>query len=257
MDCTQARTRLGAFVDDELDEHAACLLATHLEGCADCRAAAASLQALRGALHQHGTRYTAPEHLRRAISASLRAAAPAKRRRPLASWPWAWINLGLSGVSSVAFAVTLAVLLAQPGAEERLDQDIVASHFRSLMPERLADVASSDQHTVKPWFSGKLDFAPPVHDLAQDGYPLVGGRLDYVGARPVAALAYRHRKHVLNLYLWPDSSRSEAPFTPATRQGFQLLSWTHDGMRHVAISDMNAQDLRQFAKLLTRHHASD
>lgn len=226
-----------------------------------------------GLVGRHATRHAAPAQLRERISAALqgagaqaiddaaRAATPARpapSRRGwttrVAQWRWAWINLGLAGASMAACALTLSLYLGQPSAQERLEQEIVASHFRSLMPDHLADVASSDQHTVKPWFAGKLDFSPPVVDLAGSGFPLLGGRLDYIGQRPVAALAYGRHKHLLNLYLWPEAAADSAPVA-ASRQGYHLLSWRHAGMRYIAVSDMGAADMAEFARLLATQSA--
>jgi anti-sigma factor RsiW len=170
-----------------------------------------------------------------------------RRPRALPAWRRNWFSIGAAGLSTAAFAVTLALYLQQPSRGEQLDQELVASHVRSLMPDHLADVASTDQHTVKPWFAGKLDFSPPVVDLAPQGYALIGGRLDYLNQRPVAAMVYQHRKHILNLYVWPAAAVDAAP-RASSRQGYQLLRWRQDGMQYSAVSDMNAGDLGEFAR---------
>jgi anti-sigma factor RsiW len=248
MDCERARALMQAYLDDELDVAAAAEMSSHLLACTRCGAAFEELLALRTAIERHGTRHRAPAQLQQRIRASLRDAKP--KRWVLPSWPLARINLALAAASGAAFAVTLALLLAQPSSADRLNEEIVASHFRSLMADHLADVASSDQHTVKPWFGGKLDFSPPVYDFGQRGFELVGGRLDYVAGRPVAALAYRHRKHVLNLYVWPATGAPESGLRATSQRGFRLLDWTQRDMHFVAISDMNAQDLTEFARTL-------
>lgn len=272
MECTQSQHWMAAWLDGELDPAGALQLESHLAGCAACRATLAQLTELRGTLAQQATRYAAPPHLRHRIESALqqqrqqveeqeqereqqkqgqRRTPPRPRRAAIVSrWPWTWINLGAAAVSTAAFAVTLGLYLAQPSPAEQLEQELVASHFRSLLPDHLTDVASTDQHTVKPWFTGKLDFAPSVTDLAAHGYPLIGGRLDYIGQRPVAALAYRHRKHVLNLYEWPAPPASAQPPRASVRQGYQLLRWTQGGMQYAAISDMAAPELVQFSQLL-------
>ena len=237
-----------AYLDDELDAAAAVQVSSHLLTCAGCSAAFEELLALRTVIERHGTHYRAPAQLQQRIRASLRDEKP--KRRALSSWPWVWINLAVAAASSAAFAVTLALYLAQPSSGDRLNEEIVASHFRSLMSDHLADVASSDQHTVKPWFGGKLDFSPPVYDLGHRGFALLGGRLDYVAGRPVAAMAYLHGKHVLNLYVWPAHGARDAGLYATSLQGFQLLSWTQRSMHFVAISDMNAHDLTEFAETL-------
>ena len=216
-----------------------------------------------GLVSTHATRHAAPAHLRNAIGAALRGQAAPTPGEPVPpdGWVtrlhnrldrlrWAWINLGLAGAGIAAFLVTLNLYLAQPSRQDRLEQGIVASHFRSLMPDHLADVASSDRHTVKPWFAGKLDYSPPVVDLAARGFPLLGGRLDYIGQRPVAALAYGRRKHLINVYVWPEAGQGDTAPLAAARQGFHLLGWRQDGMRFMAVSDMNGAELAEFATLL-------
>lgn len=248
MESKHSLEMLSAYLDDELSAADRRQLEAHLSGCADCSGALEELQALRARVGAEASRHAAPEYLKHRIHAALRAEPTHQpRRSPPRTWPWAWINLGLAGAATAAFAVTLTLYLGQPTANERIEQELVASHFRALMPNHLADVASTDQHTVKPWFAGKLDFSPPVFDLAEQGYPLVGGRLDYLQQRPVAALAYRHRQHILNLYIWPDSGAHAGAPQASMRQGFHLLRWAQDGMRYSAVSDMNPQDLAQFA----------
>jgi anti-sigma factor RsiW len=250
MECTESHSKMSAFADGELDASATRQLTQHLAHCPDCAKACEQLLALREAVSQHGVRHAAPAALHQQIRQALQAAKEKPRRRKWAQLPWAWINLGVAGVSTAAFAVTLALYLSVPSDAERLDQEIVASHFRSLMPDHLADVASSDQHTVKPWFSGKLDFSPPVVDLAQAGFPLVGGRLDYIRQRPVAALAYRRHQHVLNLYVWPDQAQRDAPPRLSVRQGYHLIRWSRSGMEYRLISDLNVPELMDFERRL-------
>ena len=244
MECKELSKQLSAYMDEALDETTASEFAAHIGTCADCANAHEQMLDLRLALKKHGMRYKAPSSLPHRIRHALSKQRPLRRR--VMQFPWAWINLGLFSASSAAFAFTLVLYMAAPTETERLDQEIVASHFRSLLPDHLADVASSDQHTVKPWFSGKLDFSPPVHDLVKEGFPLIGGRLDYIDARPVAALAYRHNRHVLNLYVWPNKVKSNVPAQVTSKQGFQLIGWTQSGMTYKVISDINAQDLMGF-----------
>lgn len=254
MQCTESQSKMSAFADGELDASAARQLTQHLAHCPDCAKAYEQLLALRAAVSQHGVRHAAPAALQQRLRQALQEEGKTAKEKPRgwkwAQLPWTWINLGVAGVSTAAFAVTLALYLSVPSDAERLDQEIVASHFRSLMPDHLADVASSDQHTVKPWFSGKLDFSPPVVDLAQAGFPLVGGRLDYIRQRPVAALAYRRHQHVLNLYVWPDQAQRDAPPRLTVKQGYHLIRWSRSGMEYRLISDLNVPELMDFERRL-------
>lgn len=208
------------------------------------------------------TRYGAPAGLQERIGAALQAAeAPAATTAAKPRWQ-KWLPMAAAFACGMIAAVGINFFhFSQfPGEEdELLTQEVVASHVRSLMGSHLADVASSDQHTVKPWFAGKLDFSPPVADLAADGFALTGGRLDYIGQRPVAALIYRHRGHWINVFVWPSPGATAhgggAPGAPISRQGFNLIGWRQGEMQFRAISDINAADLSGFAKLLQERNA--
>ena len=252
MNCQQTQELMSAYLDAELDAADVRRVQSHLEGCEDCREALMRLETLQSRVAGQATVYQAPPHLRHRIQVALaaqRAPAPVapKPRGRFAAWPWAWINLGVATAASAAFAVTLSLYMSKPSSSDVLEQELVASQIRALMPNHLEDVASTDQHTVKPWFAGKLDFSPPVHDLADEGFPLLGGRLDYLQQRPVAALVYGHRKHIINVYVWPSapihSQQSE-------HQGYNVVRWSQEGMSFSAVSDLNSQELADFSQRL-------
>ena len=248
MDCHESQHLMSAYLDGELDPASAVHYTEHLVQCSACNQAYGELLQLQATLKSQTTVYSAPAHLRHRIWADLNSTkAPRIKPKKL---PWAWINFGAAAVCSFAFVMTLSLYLAIPTEAERINKEIVASHYRSLLANHLSDVASSDKHTVKPWFSGKLDYSPPVTDLTQLGYTLIGGRLDYIDQRSVAALVYRHGPHFMNLFVWPDKGGRDTSAKLTSIQGFQLLQWTQSGMTYQAISDMNAQELVAFRELL-------
>jgi anti-sigma factor RsiW len=161
-----------------------------------------------------------------------------------------WISAAVGAMAVVVAVVIAGPMLSRRSSSSQIAQEVVSAHIRSLMANHLTDVSSSDQHTVKPWFAGKLDFSPPVVDLKDDDFPLVGGRLDYAGNRPVAALAYRRGGHVINLFAWPSTSNADVAEAFDSRQGFNVLSWSHAGTTYWVVSDLNATELRQFASLV-------
>ena len=253
MNCEEARELLPAYGDGELDLPRAVALEQHIDGCAACAAALRSQRALRQAV-RGVTYHRAPDALRAPLRAQLplQATTPAAPATPV---PQAlprrrrdWSRWAMPIAASLALAVGLNLMLATQRSQDSLRSELVAGHVRSLQVEHLSDVASSDQHTVKPWFNGKLDYSPPVRDLAQQDYPLLGGRLDYIAHRQVAALIYRHRKHFINLYIWPGKDGDAAPDSHGS-EGYTLVHWRRDGMEYWAVSDLNAEELRHFAEL--------
>jgi anti-sigma factor RsiW len=193
------------------------------------------------------TYYRAPDALRTRIRATVRAQAR-ERARPM-MWRWGGLAAAFATVALVSWNV--AVLQGGASEEERLVGEVATAHVRSLMAENhLNDVISTDQHTVKPWFEGKLDFAPAVTDLADAGYALMGGRLDYMDGRPVAALTYRHRLHVVNLFEWPAARGADVPAQILARNGYAIAHWRRGGLEYWAISDIAPADLLELAKRL-------
>jgi anti-sigma factor RsiW len=239
------RELLHAYVDGELDLANTRETERHLQSCAGCRATEKAIRELRSALTSEATAYRAPAHLRRNVRAALRREAKTSRQT-LSPW--------LMFATGAAFgAIILGFVLFQTMQAARTDvivDQVVANHVRSLLAVQLVDVVSSDQHTVKPWFDGKIDFAPEVRDLSADGFPLVGGRLDYLDGKTVAALVYHRNKHPINLFITPAStSRSISP-TMTTRRGYNVFAWTNNGMKYWTVSDLNQAELRQFTGLI-------
>jgi anti-sigma factor RsiW len=244
VNCQHARILLHGYVDDELDLVRSLELERHLRNCSDCAQALAALRALRAAIGGGALAYAAPAQLRQRVRSSLRQQGRAVLRMP----PWRWVGLATALLVVAIVAGALAYTLRAPGADDRVAQEVLDSHVQSLMASHLTDVASSDQHTVKPWFDGKLDFSPAVVDLKGQGFPLMGGRLDYLDSRPVAALVYQRRLHVINLFIWPSAAAS-APLHDMTQQGYQLLYWRQGAMMYWAVSDVSADDLHAFVQL--------
>lgn len=237
-----------AEIDGELDAAEAAALAAHRAACPACQAASAELAQARSLFD--GELYEPiPEDLRAQILSQIAAAKPVEPRwvgfPALGFWRRWWSSATSFGVGA-ACAAAIAFLVITPGAEH-LSGQIVASHIRSLQPGHLEDVPSSDRHTVKPWFDGRIDFAPPVKDLAGRRFPLKGGRLDYVGGRPVAALVYQRDKHIINLFVWPATPGQAGDPETAERQGHNIMHWTANGMAFWAVSDIDASQLREFA----------
>lgn len=229
-----------AEFDGELDAAEALRAARHRQDCEQCRDAYAQLAATRALLRESAPRYQAPESLRRAIAGTV-GVAPQPAPRPRASRGW-WRE-GASFVVGAALAASVALFVFAPAQQSMLD-DVVDSHVRALQPGHLEDVISTDQHTVKPWFDGRIDFAPPVKDLAAEHFPLLGGRLDYLDNRPVAALVYGSAKHIIDLYVWPGSG-DPLPAT-AARNGYNTVHWSENGMEFWAVSDLEAGTLSKF-----------
>ena len=167
--------------------------------------------------------------------------------RLLPKW---WLNIAAPMAAAAVMILALVPFLRGPSVDDLLAREIVSSHVRSLMASHLADVPSSDQHTVKPWFAGKVNFSPPVEDLAKQGFPLIGGRLDYLDNRPVAALIYQRQKHFINLFIWPSGSDSDVEAKTVSRQGYNLFHWTRSGMTYWAVSDLNNAELQEFVQLV-------
>jgi anti-sigma factor RsiW len=238
MSCELVERDLSAYLDRELDIEAATAIRSHLTDCVACRRLVAEREAL-GRLVRSAPYYPAPERLRARVSGRTSRSIFASRFVP---WAAAATLLVATGIG------TMVIRLA-PAANVAMVDEVVDGHVRSLMADHLFDVQSTDQHTVKPWFLGKLDFAPPVVDLSSIGFPLVGGRLDYLSGQPVAALVYQRQKHTINVFVSPEKTGDPADIVRSER-GFHVHHWVRDGMAFWAVSDLNDGELTQFVRAL-------
>ncbi|HKE21154.1 MAG TPA: anti-sigma factor [Bryobacteraceae bacterium] len=245
---TCSRERLESWLDDELDAAERSAVERHIETCADCAATAAQLRAQKAAIRSAAPYYRASRNLRQSIQTAVRAAdRPSREKR----WRWLAIAAAVLLAASASWNVLhLGSDESRAVATSHLAGSLFDNHMRSLVGT-LVDVPSSDQHTVKPWFAGKLDFSPDVKNLDAEGFILAGGRLDYVGGRRVAALVYRRRQHVINLFTWPfdrhDSAASGAG--EMERGGYNLVHWTKGPMACWAVSDVSGEELKKFRSL--------
>jgi anti-sigma factor RsiW len=251
MDCAHVREQLDAYEDGELDAIQARELEAHLVGCPTCLQAEEQLAELRDAVRKHAIYHSAPAAVRDAAHALVHN--PARRERNRINLRW-WQLGGLMSASAAAavFCALVIVNVTTPSSEQKLASELVSDHVRSLMQDHLLDVASTDQHTVKPWFAGKLDYSPPVHDLSDAGFALAGGRLEYVDGRPVAALIYQRRQHRINVFVWPSQQESQTLSHSLTLNGYNALGWNAGQFSFWAVSDLNAEELGQLKVLLTR-----
>ena len=249
MTCAEMRERVSAHVDGELPASQALEVADHLASCEECaRDYEGMLETVR-TLRESLVPLRAPDVLRARIRGSLR-----DESRPRLSWrpssrrlPWRAIAAGIVLVITSASLTFLTT--GHRSASNAVVDQVLASHIRSLMPDHLTDVRSNDQHNVKPWFNGRVDLSPNVPRLEDQGFPLVGGRLDYVNGRPVAVVVYGRRQHMINVFTWPTEA-SDADHERVTRQGYTLMHWRRAGVEYWVASDLNAQELQQFAALL-------
>jgi len=250
MTCDEARQLIHAYLDDELDVATASRMESHLPDCPNCRRELESARAIGRAVSQNSLYYPAPAALRDRLTQSIRYAAQEDKSAPRPQsralwWKHPAILSGLAALLVVALGAML--MFWQPRAANVQVAEVVDAHLRSLEPGHLFDVESTDQHTVKPWFAGKVNFSPPVTDLAGQGFPLVGGRLDYIEQTKVAALIYRRNKHLINVFIRPGQGSQEH----RSRQGFNLIRFECNGMNCWAVSDLNMGELQHFVGLFS------
>ncbi len=240
-------------LDGELDLADDLEVQRHIEECPRCAREYAALRAMRTRLKDDAFRFEAPAELKEKIRRAL-PAATISRSNGYQSRRGAWVQRSVRSAVSLAIGAMLGLIIAPhtitPAINQQLAGEVVDSHVRSLMATHLMDVASTDQHTVKPWFNGKLDFSPPVNDFVKDGFPLVGGRLDYIEGRPVAALVYQHGKHVINVFMWPTTGTATSAERIETEHGYNVEQLTVAGMNCWVVSDLNQLELDKFAGLI-------
>lgn len=265
MNCEQATELMDGYLDGELDAITNQEIERHLSDCDKCAQAYELQRDLVRAVESGAPYHKAPAELRQSIQSSLRAQinrqplgnfsdekharvfGRTSERPPMVFTPqWSWLALAAVIIAAAIVAVNVVPRWRSNSGDQFLATQLIASHVRSLMASHLTDVESSDQHTVKPWLDTKLDFAPPVFDLTNDGFPLIGGRLDYIENRPVAALVYQRRKHFINLFIWPAESVMTVADKTISHQGYQLVHWIDGDFNYWAVSDVNAADLQAF-----------
>jgi anti-sigma factor RsiW len=262
--CSEWELMLHGLVDGELDAAHSLQVEEHIATCAHCAGQLESLQALKQRIAQKGVQWRTPDHVRAQILATISREA-AMQARSSASGQHGEERFSILGFikqwmfvpSLAALAASLFLVIAPISDRSSIADDVVAGHVRSLLVDHLTDVATSDQHTVKPWFNGKIDFSPPVADFARDGFPLQGGRVDYIGGRVVAALVYKRQSHVINVFVWPAAAGGTAATlrTTASRDGYNMENWSVGGLTFWAVSDVNADDLTRLREAFSSRPA--
>ncbi|OLB03452.1 MAG: anti-sigma factor [Verrucomicrobia bacterium] len=274
MNCEEATKLMDGYLDSELDPITSQKIEQHLRECPKCDQAYKIHGSLIRVIGNATPYYKVPAELREQIQSSLRDAVGAKdkggsgqpgqlsvprpqgERRPVLSQvPWNWLALAATIMLGALITAVFLPRMRPPNADQFLATQLIASHVRSLMANHLMDVPSSDQHTVKPWLDAKLDFAAPVADLSSQGFPLIGGRLDYLNNHSVAALVYQKRKHFINLFIWPTTPEDSTAQTMVEREGYHLVHWSDGDFTYWAVSDVNPSDLQNFKQLFEQQTA--
>jgi anti-sigma factor RsiW len=253
MTCQESARLLPGYFDSELDLVHTLEIEDHLRACPACTKIIEADRALRAAITRSNLRFSAPPTVVRNVRAAVASAFPPEksaRKR----WTWNWGFATAAALILCAVFTWKLVPVSAPTNSGTVADEAIADHIRALMPGHLSDVESTDQHTVKPWFDGKLDFAPPVENFADQGFPLIGGRLDYLANHPAAALVYQRRKHFISVFLLPATGEPDRPESRETQRGYNVISWTRASMNYWLVSDLNPAELEELAKLLRGEH---
>ena len=253
MNCQECRDYIDPYFDSELDTGDAIRVGQHLRDCLVCRERLQSREALKSLLGDPQLKFEIPETLREKLVSRFRPPAASLKERFERKYIARRIFVPLALAAGITLLFGL-VFLNKNGRFELLNapslvDEVVAGHVRSMLATHLLDVPSTDQHTVKPWFDGKLKFAPPVQDFADHGFRLIGGRLDYLNGQEVAAVVYQKNKHIINLFLWPAQSNDNESPRSFSRNGYNVIHWNRDGFDWWAVSDVSATDLAAFEGL--------
>jgi anti-sigma factor RsiW len=252
LNCQATQQLIHGYADGELDLTKCVEIDQHLRECSACAQTYADLQALRTAIQDGAPYFDVPPSLQKRIQSSVGKATKAAPLTPV--FPWRLLAVAASLALVLLAGWSLLGVLSSDSDSSILTRELLASHIRSqMLPGHRVDVESSNQHVVKPWFDGKIDFSPAVKDFTEQGFPLVGGRLDYLDNRQVAALVYTRREHVINLFIWPSPPGSEAASGRLSRQGYHLIHWTQAGMNYWAVSNLNEAELQDFVRLVQQN----
>ena len=258
MNCDEAGTLVARYADGEVDDLQGRSIEQHLRWCTACMAKHQAVLALRAQIRSEVPYFTTPPALRermRSLLADSHDVAPARPRPRPARDRWWWLTGGaFAGCAATMLAWFVGTAVVGLAASEDLAVEAVATHTRATLNNHLIEVASSDQHTVKPWLSARLDYSPPVRDFASEGFPLVGGRLDTLDTHHVATLVYRYRLHTIDVFVRPESTR--APSALRTLRGFNVAHATGSGMDWIAVSDVSPDVLTAFVQRVARESGS-
>ncbi len=251
MTCDESSRLIDAYLDGELDAATCLRVEEHLAGCPACQEKLESRQVLTALVTEEAPRFTASPFLATRIRAALREESGASEPAPEKTSWWNFLSLRwiYSGVGGAVAVVALTLFFSAQSGFSELAQEGISDHVRSLQVNHLMDVVSTDNHTVKPWFNGKLNFSPQVIDLKSQDYPLIGGRLDVLGGRNVAAIIYQRRKHYINLFVWPSDASTLGDHS-YEKDGYHVISWTQNGMNYLAISELGVKELKDFTSMI-------